>query len=105
MRSFIYASLAVIPALMPGAQSWSTDVHQQIGFMAEEYLSGHTTAILQEILEPEYEGSIGRAAAWADDYGHTDEGEFSSQWHYIDASDQVSFQFYITSMRKGKLTR
>lgn len=91
MRFFISAPLAVIPALITGAQSWSKDVHQQIGYMAEEFLNGHTTSILQEILEPEYEGSIGRAAAWADDYAHTDEGEYSYQWHWIDASDQVSF--------------
>lgn len=91
MRSYISVPLAVIPALISGAQSWSTDVHQQIGYMAEEFLNGHTTSILQAILEPEYQGSLGRAAAWADDYAHTDEGEYSYQWHWIDSSDKVSF--------------
>lgn len=39
------------------------------------------------ILEPQYNGSIGRAAAWADSYAHTKEGAFSYQWHWIDAND------------------
>jgi hypothetical protein len=62
-------------------------VHNQIGFMAETFLTPFTTSILQHILEPEYNGSIGRAAAWADAYAHTDEGRFSYQWHWIDSHD------------------
>lgn len=55
--------------------------------MAEQFLSPYTTSILQQILEPAYNGSIGRAAAWADAYGHTTEGRYSAQWHYIDSED------------------
>lgn len=62
-------------------------VHNQIGFMAEQFLHLRTTAILTEILEPWYYGSIGRAAAWADGYAHTEEGRFSYQWHWIDTHD------------------
>lgn len=65
------------------------DVHNQIGFAAETFLKPHTIDILQHILEPQYGGSIGRAAAWADGYAHTDEGRFSYQWHWIDSSDHV----------------
>lgn len=67
--------------------AWNTDVHNQIGFMAEKFLSPYTTSILQQILEPQYNGSIGRAAAWADSYAHKKEGAFSYQWHWIDAND------------------
>lgn len=62
-------------------------VHNQIGFMAETFLNPYTTSILSQILEPQYNGSIGRAAAWADGYAHTDEGRFSYQWHWIDTHD------------------
>lgn len=55
--------------------------------MAEEFLTPHATAVLSQLLEPQYNGSIGRAAAWADGYAHTDEGRFSYQWHWIDAHD------------------
>lgn len=71
------------------ASAWNTDVHQQIGFMAEKFLTDYTTSVLAQILEPEYNGSIGNAAAWADAYAHTDEGAFSYQWHWIDSADDV----------------
>ncbi|KAH7052193.1 nuclease PA3 [Macrophomina phaseolina] len=69
------------------ASAWNTDVHQQIGFTAEKFLTGYTSSILAQILELEYNGSIGNAAAWADAYAHTDEGAFSYQWHWIDSAD------------------
>ncbi|KAF2864870.1 phospholipase C/P1 nuclease domain-containing protein [Massariosphaeria phaeospora] len=78
LGSLLFASVA----------AWNTDVHNQIGFMAETFLHPHTTSILRTILEPQYNGSIGRAAAWADGFAHTDEGRFSYQWHWIDAHDQ-----------------
>jgi hypothetical protein len=55
--------------------------------MAEQFLEPRTVSVLEHILEPQYNGSIGRAAAWADGYAHTDEGRFSYQWHWIDAHD------------------
>ncbi len=55
--------------------------------MAETFFTPETTSILAEILEPQYNGSVGRAAAWADGYAHTPEGRFSYQWHWIDTHD------------------
>jgi hypothetical protein len=55
--------------------------------MAEQFIEPYTASILKHILEPQYNGSIGRAAAWADGYAHTDEGRFSYQWHWIDTHD------------------
>jgi hypothetical protein len=62
-------------------------VHNQIGFMAETLLSPSTLNLLTSLLEPEYNASIGRAAAWADAYAHTPAGRFSYQWHWIDTHD------------------
>ncbi|KAF4302128.1 S1/P1 nuclease [Botryosphaeria dothidea] len=83
LRSIAGAALAAASS----ASAWNTDVHQQIGFMAEKFLTDYTTSVLAQILEPEYNGSIGSAAAWADAYAHTDEGAFSYQWHWIDSAD------------------
>lgn len=76
-------------ALLSAASAWNRDVHQQIGFLAETFLSPETTAVVSSLLEPEYKGSIGRAAAWADSYRGTLEGAYTSTWHYIDSSDNV----------------
>ncbi|KAI4680389.1 uncharacterized protein J4E84_008037 [Alternaria hordeiaustralica] len=56
--------------------------------MAETFFTPETTSVLAEILEPQYNGSVGRSAAWADAYAHTSEGHFSYQWHWIDTHDR-----------------
>lgn len=55
--------------------------------MAETFFTPDTTSVLAEILEPQYDRSVGRSAAWADAYAHTQEGRFSYQWHWIDTHD------------------
>ncbi|OJD21781.1 hypothetical protein ACJ73_06876 [Blastomyces percursus] len=87
----LFTSKSIIPLialLSPrSAQAWGTKVHNQIGFMAESFLNPQTNRIIKHILEPQYDGSIGRAAAWADEYGRTGEGKYSSTWHYINPAD------------------
>jgi hypothetical protein len=56
--------------------------------MAETFFTSETTSVLAKILEPKYNGSVGRSAAWADAYAHTSEGHFSYQWHWIDTHDR-----------------
>ncbi|KAF2268198.1 phospholipase C/P1 nuclease [Lojkania enalia] len=73
--------------LVAPTAAWYVDVHNQIGFMAEKFLNKHATSVIQDILEPQYNGSIGRAAAWADAYAHTHEGRYSYNWHFIDTED------------------
>ncbi|KAF2735786.1 phospholipase C/P1 nuclease [Polyplosphaeria fusca] len=55
--------------------------------MAEEFINPYTSTILGHVLEPQYNGSIGRAAAWADAFAHTSEGRYSYPWHFIDTED------------------
>lgn len=80
--------LLVGSGLSTSAVAWNVDVHNQIGFMAEQFLEPETSTLLAQLLEPKYEGSVGRAAGWADAYAHTAEGRFSYQWHWIDTHDQ-----------------
>jgi hypothetical protein len=94
-------------SLSAAAVAWNTDVHNQIGvcgphelssllllislqFMAEKLISHETNAVLQQILEPIYNGSIGQAAAWADSFAHTPEGAFSFQWHWMYIERSIS---------------
>ncbi|PGG97785.1 hypothetical protein AJ79_09083 [Helicocarpus griseus UAMH5409] len=81
------SAIPLVALFAAKAQAWGTTIHNQIAFMAESFLTPQTTEVIKHILEPEYEGSIGRAGAWADAYAHTDEGEYSSTWHYIDSAD------------------
>ena len=80
-------SILASTALIATASAFNTDVHNQIGFMAEKLLTHETANILGRILEPEYTKSIGRAAAWADSYRKTTEGAYTYQWHWIDSLD------------------
>ncbi|KAF1939013.1 phospholipase C/P1 nuclease [Clathrospora elynae] len=82
-------SVLIGATLLTSTLAWNTDVHNQIGFMAETFFTSATTSILAEILEPQYNKSVGRSAAWADAYAHTSEGHFSYQWHWIDTHDRA----------------
>jgi len=64
-------------ALLTLSSAWGTTVHNQIGFLAEQFLTNTTAAILKTMLQPQYHGSIGQAAAWPDTYARTTEGEFT----------------------------
>lgn len=79
-------------ALSTVVSAWNADVHNQISFMAEGFLTKDTIRVVKRILEPEYNGSIGRAAAWADGYRREPGGEYTYQWHWIDSLDTVSLE-------------
>ncbi|KAI1268071.1 nuclease P1 [Xylariaceae sp. FL1019] len=79
--------IAAAGALAAPVLAWNTDVHQQIAYTAEELLSPASKLVIKKLLEPEYKGSLGRVGAWADSYRKTDEGAYTSTWHYIDSSD------------------
>jgi hypothetical protein len=84
LLGIVLLSLLVVPS-----QAWSPAVHNQIGFLAERFLEPRTTDILRKILEPEYNGSIGQGAGWADSFKQTEEGAHTGVWHYINAADNV----------------
>ena len=54
--------------------------------MAEIFLSDATKTMAAQILEPHYQGSIGRAAGWADTV-RKNPYPYSAGWHYISAKD------------------
>lgn len=97
-------NLLAAGSLLAGASAFNTDVHNQIGFMAEEFLEHDTSALIKKILEPKYSGSIGQAAAWADGYRREPGGEYTYQWHWIDSQDTppaVCNTYYNRDCTKG----
>lgn len=91
MRASIFRTVGLCAGLV---NAFSMDVHNQIAFMAEEYLTPQARWLTQQILEPWYNGSIGRAAAWADIVAHTSH-KYSYTWHFIDALDDVSGRVFV----------
>lgn len=79
----ILAATSSFPTL---TSAWYLEVHNQIGFVADQMLSSYAKYMLNEILEPEYNGSVGKAASWADTVSRTT-AKYSYGWHWISAKD------------------
>jgi hypothetical protein len=69
-----------LTTVLPFSAAWNRGVHQQIGFLAESFLNTETTAIVSG-LRSELNGSVGRAAAWADSFRDTPDGNYTSREH------------------------
>lgn len=84
----ITSAVAALTAFALPTHSWHTEVHNQIGFMAELLISDATREMISQVLapEPEYQGSLGRAAAWADVVRRGPHA-YSYTWHFISAKD------------------
>lgn len=84
----MHASIALLA--LSGARTayaWGALGHQTIGYIASNLVRNDTRAWAQGILEDSSPSYLANIAAWADSYRRTDEGEFSSPFHYIDAED------------------
>lgn len=77
------AATACLPTL---TTAWYLEVHNQIGYVADQLLEPSAKYMLQHILEPNYEGSVGKAASWADTVSRTT-AKYSYGWHWISAKD------------------
>lgn len=67
--------------------AWYLQVHNQIGYVADQLLNSNTKYMLSSILEPEYQGQIGKCAAWADTVSRST-APYSYNWHWISARDE-----------------
>ena len=79
-------TLTAVVAASHCASAWYLEVHNQIGYVTDLLLADRTKWVINQILEPEYYGSIGRAAAWADTVSRTT-AKYSYGWHWISARD------------------
>ena len=103
MRVPSWINLIAGASLLPTGSSWYLEIHNQvtlvnhpaqtqthpyqIGYVAEQFMDPRTHWMIAQILDPEYGGSIGRAAAWADTVRKTH--PYSYGWHFISALDNV----------------
>ncbi|EME83179.1 uncharacterized protein MYCFIDRAFT_188290 [Pseudocercospora fijiensis CIRAD86] len=78
--------LACFGRLVVPSTAWYLQVHNQIGYVVDQLLNQNTKYMLSQILEPEYKGSVGRSAAWADTVSRTT-APYSYNWHWISARD------------------
>ncbi|THU97421.1 nuclease Le3 [Dendrothele bispora CBS 962.96] len=84
-------SSAIIPVLLAGLSSkvfgWGDIGHQAVGYIAMEFLNPTATDFVKSTLGPEYNGSLGVAAAWADSARRTPEYKWSTELHFVDVED------------------
>ncbi|KAK4538874.1 hypothetical protein RGQ29_032287 [Quercus rubra] len=80
-------ALPVVSLLASQAAAWGNLGHETVGYVASNFVSAKTKQWAQDILGDDSEDYLGAVATWADSFKYTDEGEFSSGLHYIDAED------------------
>lgn len=74
--------------LLPSAvQAWGAMGHETVAYIATDFVAANTRTYFQALLVDTSADYLASVAAWADPYGHTEAGKFSSGFHYIDAQD------------------
>lgn len=82
------AAAAAAFLLLPSAvQAWGAMGHETVAYVATDFVAADTRAYFQDLLADASADYLASVAAWADPYGHTEAGNFSSGFHYIDAQD------------------
>ena len=83
----MYQILFLALAGISGVSAWGTLGHETIGFIAQNLVKNNTAAWAQGILNDTSSSYLANVSTWADSFRYTDEGSFSSGFHYIDAED------------------
>lgn len=82
------APLALLAAALPSALGWGYMGHEAVAFVATDFVSNATRSYFQDLLEDTSDSYLATVAAWADEWKKTEEGEFSYDFHFIDAQDE-----------------
>lgn len=83
-----FSSLALLAlATTPSTYAWGTLGHETVAYIASHYVTSHTKAWAQSILNDTSDSYLANVATWADSYRYTTAGKFSAPYHYIDAED------------------
>lgn len=83
----MYSALFFTFAAIRGTHAWGGLGHETVGFIAQNLVKNHTQAWAQQILGDTSASYLANVSTWADSFRYTDEGSFSSGFHYIDAED------------------
>ncbi|KAK8090826.1 S1 p1 nuclease [Apiospora phragmitis] len=73
--------------LLPGVQAWGAMGHETVAYVATDFVAAGTCTYFQNLMADASANYLASVASWADPYGHTEAGKFSSGFHYIDAQD------------------
>ncbi|KAK8155823.1 nuclease PA3 [Phyllosticta citrichinensis] len=80
-------SLLPLSLLTSQAHAWGYLGHETVAFIAQNFVSSETATWAQDILADDGTSYLASVATWADSYRYTDEGDFSADYHWIDAND------------------
>ncbi|KAK8127586.1 hypothetical protein PG984_008694 [Apiospora sp. TS-2023a] len=82
------AAAAAAFLLLPSAvQAWGAMGHETVAYVATDFVAADTRTYFQALLADTSADYLASVAAWADPFGHTEAGKFSSGFHYIDVQD------------------
>ncbi|KAK5167534.1 uncharacterized protein LTR77_007233 [Saxophila tyrrhenica] len=84
MHPLILLPLAALPST---TYAWGSLGHKTVAFIAQNLIANTTVHWAQDILGNSNTTYLASIATWADSYRYTDEGDFTSPFHYIDAED------------------
>lgn len=82
----LFRTFVCLAAFSSPASAWYQEVHNQLGYVTDQLLNSNTKYMVAQILEAEYQGSVGRAASWADSVSRTTH-PYSYNWHWISGHD------------------
>ncbi|KAK8051998.1 hypothetical protein PG993_003383 [Apiospora rasikravindrae] len=83
----LLSTAAAASLLLPGVRAWGAMGHETVAYVATDFVAAGTRDYFQDLLADTSADYLAAVASWADPYGHTEAGKFSSGFHYIDAQD------------------
>ncbi|KAK8080567.1 hypothetical protein PG997_008385 [Apiospora hydei] len=85
----LLSAAAAASLLLPGVRAWGAMGHETVAYVATDFVAAGTRDYFQGLLADISTDYLAAVASWADPYGHTEAGKFSSGFHYIDAQDSL----------------
>jgi hypothetical protein len=79
--------VAVLASGVTNVAAWGYLGHETVAYIAADFVADSTKTFMQNILGDTSDNYLASVAAWADSYKYTTAGEFSKEFHYIDAND------------------
>ncbi|KAI1848229.1 hypothetical protein JX266_005942 [Neoarthrinium moseri] len=73
--------------LLPGAAAWGSLGHITVAYLASNFVKEETATYFQELLRNDTEHYLAGVATWADSIRYTKWGQFTKNFHFIDAKD------------------
>lgn len=82
-----FQQILAVLAGVTSVSAWGYVGHETVAYVATNFVADSTKTFFQDILGDTSDDYLASVAAWADEYKYTDAGEFSKEFHYIDAND------------------